>query len=570
MADLDPQIQRQNLERLLDLIADALIESNLVDVNLVNQSQKTIRNGILQSGRNNVTERLVLYQQDVEANKEDLLQTISDNDGVQTNLQTIANEVEFDLIQEILINGNGEVGGIDSIFIMGGNLPNGSLEITDLIFGEGNPLNVSQFVPIVQKETEIDVDKAEDILDTNIFELLPTGDARQSRIIRLFQEMEALLPPTLPNFDDDDDGRVDRAENGTWTGSLQYSQDNSISYAQDNPDESNIDEDDAFIHRLKNTANASNSNYTIEDIYRRVEPYLTDILEDTIELDDIPTYENQSNGYLQFRNLNQGIIIRNTNEEFVESLNPNNPTWLTSDYNGLLTQIDDDSKKTFILNNAGTGFTITMWVRFLDKTSSGTLFNFGNPTRSENPFGFKLETYIVNRDDPTRVGTDYTNFGEFVDVNGYLSDTLGLFKNTNSERFVRLQVREFGDTTSTGADNGLRDSHVGNATMRKFSWNPPELNSSNPGYDDLRLLSTTHIPQDFNEWYFICATYNPNIIEPNETEQYYESYKSNSDFWMNHINPITTEPVANSGYGNKAKVEIISRTDLLRARGFKV
>ena len=103
MADLDPQIQRQNLERLLDLISDALIESNLVDVNLVNQSQKTIRNGILQSGRDNVNERLVLYQQDVEANKEDLLQTVPDGDGVQTNLQTIANEVEFDLIQEILI-----------------------------------------------------------------------------------------------------------------------------------------------------------------------------------------------------------------------------------------------------------------------------------------------------------------------------------------------------------------------------------------------------------------------------------------------------------------------------------
>ena len=99
MADLDPQIQRQNLERLLDLISDALIESNLVDVNLVNQSQKTIRNGILQSGRDNVNERLVLYQQDVEANKEDLLQTIPDNDGVQTNLQTKANDDEFDLIQ---------------------------------------------------------------------------------------------------------------------------------------------------------------------------------------------------------------------------------------------------------------------------------------------------------------------------------------------------------------------------------------------------------------------------------------------------------------------------------------
>ena len=50
----------------------------------------------------------------------------------------------------------------------------------------------------------------------------------------------------------------------------------------------------------------------------------------------------------------------------VEGLDPDDPTWLT------------------------TGFTITMWVKFLDKTSQGTLFNFGNPTRSENPFGFRL------------------------------------------------------------------------------------------------------------------------------------------------------------------------------------
>ena len=40
MADLDPQIQRQNLERLLDLISDALIESNLVDVNLALKCSK--------------------------------------------------------------------------------------------------------------------------------------------------------------------------------------------------------------------------------------------------------------------------------------------------------------------------------------------------------------------------------------------------------------------------------------------------------------------------------------------------------------------------------------------------
>ena len=39
---------------------------------------------------------------------------------------------------------------------------------------------------------------------------------------------------------------------------------------------------------------------------------------------------------------------------------------------------------------------------------------------------------------------------------------------------------------------------------------------------------------------------------------------------MNHIDPVTGEFVGQSFYGNKCKVEIISRSDLLRARGFKV
>ena len=37
-----------------------------------------------------------------------------------------------------------------------------------------------------------------------------------------------------------------------------------------------------------------------------------------------------------------------------------------------------------------------MWVRFLTKTAEGTLFNFGNPIRSINPYGFKLETFTAN------------------------------------------------------------------------------------------------------------------------------------------------------------------------------
>ena len=89
---------------------------------------------------------------------------------------------------------------------------------------------------------------------------------------------------------------------------------------------------------------------------------------------------------------------------------------------------------------------------------------------------------------------------------------------------------------------------------------------------------------DFNEWYFICASYNPSIIEPNAASS--NSYNSDNGydllpasnrdagneplFWMNHINPFTGQFFSNSGYGNKCKVEVISRTDLFRARGFTV
>ena len=34
------------------------------------------------------------------------------------------------------------------------------------------------------------------------------------------------------------------------------------------------------------------------------------------------------------------------------------------------------------------GFTISQWIKFRDKVSQGTLFNYGNPLRDKNPNGF--------------------------------------------------------------------------------------------------------------------------------------------------------------------------------------
>jgi hypothetical protein len=556
------------VEQLLDRIASELIESSVVDKQVLNNNQLTIKNGQLKIGRN-TSDNLILYQKDERANESDLLAeiNISEDNDVQNFVSIISN-----LANNIIDINNVTIGiarlnsgeYIISITELGNPLV--SANLSDVIFksvtnnGENqilNPLNISQFISLEQSSSIVNIPQAEEFLDTNIFELLPSGDTRQARIVRFFQELNALLPPQ-PEFDLDNDNYVDRVSgSNAWTGSIDYNKNFSISYAQDNQD-GNIDEQDAFIHRLKGTANDTNSTRTIEDIYNTVLPYLTDILEDVEELqDDRPTYFNQSSGYLKFRNPNQGIIIRNTNQDFIEGLDPSNPTYLD------------------------TGFTITMWVRFLDKVSTGTLFNFGNPTREENPFGFRLETFVINKEDKIS-NSDRTviqTFDEYIDSNSpYHKQELGLFQNSNTERFVRLQVRE-GGNYSTENDGGLRDSALGMGNIPKSKFNPPDLDKEQDYYfstaDEGAILNYTNIPENFNEWYFICATYNPDIDEPGS-----DFNVTNADYWLNHV--IMTQGgatedgfssidyVDKSNKGNRCKVEIISRTDLLRARGFKV
>ena len=561
---------RENLEKLLDKIAEALIQSQYVDSLIVTNNQKTIRNGIIQTNRTG-DDRLVLYQKDVKANIEDLQEGTVISNGLESidNLQNIANGlVDSETLETTSINiieydgGEGDE-NIISIILNGGE-PYENVNITNLVIRDGEFSNTSQFMPIQQLSSTVDIETANEYLDTNIFELLPTADTRQARIIRFFQELNALLPINEPSFDEDGDGRVDVNQTGDWIGGEQYSLDNSITF----------NGDDGYIHRIKNLPDGdTNSARTIEDIYNRIEPYLKDILEEPISLgDERPTYQNKSDGYLQFRNLNQGIIIRNANQEFIEGLNPNNPTWLN------------------------TGFTISMWVKFLDKSSQGTLFNFGNPTREENPFGFKLETYVIDGNEtPTRngfLGSEGAYLSGFGSTNqtwkqifqngGFEGLSYGdstaaaipnqdFFENTDIERFVRLVIND---------DGRIRGSHIGMPFMSRRAGLPEFGNQdyySDPEqplspYDHAYgLMTNVRIPMDFQEWYFINATYNPDILEDgSHQEPPYESYKYNPDFWKNNINIDTGNFDSESPYGARCKVEIISRSDLLRARGFKV
>ena len=339
------------LEQVLDNIAIALIESQYYGTQeQVQANQKTVRDGIIQVGRQSSDEKLIIYQKDTEANEQDLLTSLGDT----TTLNDIVTNIGEDEYSISIDNSSG-------LITLSTTDPSssyyGGIIITDLLQDDiNNPINLGQFVSISNQSENIDVNQANEFLDTNIFELLGDDTTRQERIDEFFTEFRNLTqdPPTF--VDNDGDGLLDIA--------TEYDELNDIT--DDNP----FDNTKSIV-RLEDNEESNNNNQSLESLRDTLNTYLLDIDQESLSPEDErPEYVNQSSGFLKFRQLNQGIIIRNVDSEFVEGLNPNTQEYLT------------------------TGFTITMWVRFLDKKSEGTLFNFGNPTRETNPLGFKLETMV--------------------------------------------------------------------------------------------------------------------------------------------------------------------------------
>ena len=241
------------------------------------------------------------------------------------------------------------------------------------------------------------------------------------------------------------------------------------------------------------------------------------------------------------------------------------------------------------------GFTITQWVRFKDKVSTGTLFNYGNPLREHDPSGFMLETFVLNAHEDIRSdgGIDY---GGVQAESGYVSPVsiqssgnydnwkemaehynYNYFDDNDTARFIRLVVRESVPHNNISEESILntRDSHVGAGDLTKKY----DIAKSNSESLAKRFLTTTNVPIDLDEWYFIVATYNPNTVEDVAIAT---EYGGDRDYWNGNILPPdqtspdgtvndTGEPmmIHESGFGNKCKVEIISKTQLITARGFK-
>ena len=349
------------------------------------------------------------------------------------------------------------------------------------------PLSYTETIPIDTSFESINDSTATQLLDTNIYELLSDQENNLDRILAFFQEYQ-FLKGTYPSFIDiDGDGQGDDFADNNAAIAYRSSHDiNSSTLPEGSIPRLNEDvsltgyselQDDVFPKTLEALRN--DLNLFLRDI---------DYIADTA--DTRPIYEDRSSGYLKIRNMNQAIIIRN-----------------------------EEGNDIGLEDWESDGFTITMWVKFLDKVNDGTLFNYGNPFRTDNPKGFSLETFI----------------------------------GSGEKRYVKLTVRE--TSGITGADRTI-DSHVGTSGHDKVN-----LSTATP--DDSQY---TEIPVDLNEWYFIVATY-----DTTKDDTLAQNMLNNEDYWMgNCVDNQTCASLSHTSvYGNKCKVEIISKSDLLLARGFK-
>ena len=452
--------------------------------------------------------------------------------------------------------------------------------------------NINQFVPLTSGSIVIDPDKAKDVFDTTIYELLPDQGTKQDKINDFFSEYQILKgsagPDTYPQQelqDVDDDGALDVIDSNFEL----YDPIHDIS--EFNPE--------GYIPRQNPDNNTDvNFNQSLEWLRDDLNLYFPDQDLET-EVLELPEAESISEGYLKIRNMNQAIIVRKEGDEDIGLMkrkevivgspfyNANNGA---SGWNDTYAYTGGELIPSYLHD----GFTVTMWVRFLDKVNSGTLFNFGNPTRQENPFGFRLETYIINKDD--EVGVNYFTNQSATDTYGEVFDnynSLGItydgeltsvgadfFEDSDYERFVRLVVRE---QDEDGYPGFLRGSHVGapwherHRGVPEFNWEGGTVETtatnvinSATSYDyssATGLFTNTRLPIDFGEWYFITATYNPTIIEDVANDPGL-SYNMTPDFWRGNINGDGSY-TPYSGLGARCKVEIISKSNLLRARGYR-
>ena len=137
--------------------------------------------------------------------------------------------------------------GIDAWILQFTNISNCGMSVGDTNFVDaGSSITIddnvltflSQFIPFDSTTPSIDSEKAKEILDSSIFELIPRQITRQERINKVFSEIDDLIGDVPEfNFDVDSDGI-----NDTWNTNLETNQDNHSTNNDIifNPDDGNI------------------------------------------------------------------------------------------------------------------------------------------------------------------------------------------------------------------------------------------------------------------------------------------------------------------------------------------
>ena len=325
--------------------------------------------------------------------------------------------------------------------------------------------NISQFIRINTDIETIDPIKAKEVLkDKRIHELIQIQETRQERIDTFFNLYNDIKP--------------------------KENQDLIESSISQNPEDPT-----ASLTWKTEFENAANSNKSLEWMKGDLQKFFAEEAFSPIGDDQRPVYENKSSGFLKIRDLNHAIIIKNIKHHDLG--------------------IENWQEK---------GFTITMWVKFLNRKITGTLFNYGNPLMKQKSNGFILESTPIN-----------------------------------NKRIIRLVLID--------KDGKLRDSHYGTHSNVKI-----DITSMTNDPQSYKTWETSlvyhHEVLKMREWYFICATYDPFVDEDSSYTMRSENYEGISDFWRGNF--LQGQYTSYSGYGNKCKVEIISRSELIRARGFRI
>ena len=162
-------------------------------------AQTTLRDGVRQIGRSE-DEPLVFFKKDRNALEssqvgddqlESIFQYIFDNNVVDL-------ESRFDITQTITPTETSQERKVWTLkfFDLNQNLHSSII----LAIKEGDvfldALNLSQITKIIGSSSKIDPEKAREVLDTNIFELLPNQPNRQQRINDFFTEFNELVDKT--------------------------------------------------------------------------------------------------------------------------------------------------------------------------------------------------------------------------------------------------------------------------------------------------------------------------------------------------------------------------------------